>query len=323
MWFSRQHKTNLMLEHSLVDEVDLAQLRLFAEQVDCSAHHAQTLLSKQAGWLPTSALGSGMDYAESRVYQQGDDPRYMDWRVSARSTETFVKTYHMESRPGLCLVLDKRRTMHFGTRRRLKEAQAFRVAVMLAYAAAHHHIALNVLVIDDELRWVECFENRGIQASALLQHENASRWFEGKQASNNAVPSLKLALSEIQQQLAEGSLIYLVSDFMDLLEADKAFLAQLSAHHFVQAIHIMDPAELAIPPIGKLQLQDMQSLQTPHTLNLNTRKQSDQQRYSNFTQHQAQLRKTWLMESGLSYLRLMTDEDDIHQQLMIPLGKAN
>jgi len=291
--------------------------------MNCSATHSQTLLSKQVGWHLSSALGSGMDYAESRVYQQGDDPRYIDWRVSARSTETFVKTYHMESQPSLCLVLDKRRSMLFGTRGRLKVAQAMRVAVMLAYAAELHHIAVNVLVIDDQLHWVECFEVAGITASALIKEQNGVSLQSvdnvGNVGNGTAESSLELAIDEIQQRVPKGSLVYLISDFIDTDNADKRYFSQLQADYFVQAVHMMDQAEISMPALGNIRLRDMS---TSQSYSLKTSQQSEQQAYNGFAEQQASLKQQVITESGIAYLRVMTDDQQIHQQLSLPLGKT-
>ncbi len=311
----RQHSTDT-LEQLLLNKKEVNELRMFAGQVDCSATLSQTLLSRDAGWLPTKPLGSGMDYAESRVYQQGDDSRYIDWRVSARSHETFVKTYHMESRPGLCIVLDKRSSMVFGTRSRLKVAQALRMTVMLAYLAEMHHMTLSVLVLEDTLHFID-----NINASALLDLANSisrptpTTRLTGKSSQ----PSFKSSLIEIKQQMSKGSLVYLISDFMDVTQDDQAALVQLQENYFVQAVHIMDMAEMELPRLGKIRLEGMAKSQS---YKINTQMKKQRQGFVSYARQSADNKKKIITTSGCSYVRVFTDQDDIYSLLTMPLGKS-
>ena len=319
-----QHHSTDAHQQSLLNESEIHKLRLFAEQVDCSASLSQTLLSRDAGWLPTKPRGSGMDYAESRVYQQGDDPRYIDWRVSARSQQTFVKTYHMESRPGVCLVVDKRRSMMFGTRRRLKVAQALRIAVMLAYVAERHHMTLSALIIEDEFHFM-----KDMNVSSLLELANSiSRPVEKLLRPQSTVqPRFNSALTEVKQQTPKGSLVYLMSDFMDVTEADKAGLVQLQESYFVQAVHVMDFAELELPPVGEIRLKGMRGglserMSESQTYLLNTQKAKESESFVQYAQQTAQNKKDIISESGCSYVRVMTDQEPLYSLVTMPLGKG-
>jgi uncharacterized protein (DUF58 family) len=91
-------------------------------------HHAGDWASR---WL-----GRGLDFEESRLYSAGDDIRDMDWRTTARTGRAHLKIYREERQPLVHLVVDRGATMRFGTRRRLKVAQAARVAAVLAFATA-------------------------------------------------------------------------------------------------------------------------------------------------------------------------------------------
>ncbi|MCL5059393.1 MAG: DUF58 domain-containing protein [Candidatus Thermoplasmatota archaeon] len=91
-------------------------------------HHAGDWASR---WL-----GRGLDFEESRPYSPGDDIRDMDWRTTARTGRAHLKIYREERQPLVHLVVDRGATMRFGTRRRLKVAQAARVAAVLAFATA-------------------------------------------------------------------------------------------------------------------------------------------------------------------------------------------
>ena len=64
--------------------------------------------------------GGGLDFEESRMYQAGDDLRYMNWRLTARSGEPYMKVFREERQPGIFIVVDRRPSMRFGTKKRLK-----------------------------------------------------------------------------------------------------------------------------------------------------------------------------------------------------------
>ena len=94
----------------------------------------QQLSSNQvvrSGEQVSSVTGSGMDFADRRAYAFGDDPRYIDWKASARSQQTLVKNYFTEVDTASCIVIDRSSSMAFGTRKRLKITQAIRVGLTL------------------------------------------------------------------------------------------------------------------------------------------------------------------------------------------------
>ncbi|MCE5232579.1 MAG: DUF58 domain-containing protein, partial [Xanthomonadaceae bacterium] len=88
-----------------------------------------------AGVHPSRAHGRGMDYAESREYQPGDDIRALDWRVTARTGRAYTKLYREERERSLLLLVDTHPALRFGTRVRYKSVQAARAAALAAWAA--------------------------------------------------------------------------------------------------------------------------------------------------------------------------------------------
>jgi uncharacterized protein (DUF58 family) len=301
-------------QQPMLNEDEIAALRIQASQIQNAGDSSHKQQSREAGWLPTSALGSGMDYAESREYQQGDDPRYINWRLSARSNETFVKTYHMESRPSLCIVLDQRRTMIFGTRRRLKITQALRLATMLAFAAEQRNLALNILLINDEIQWL------GTQhVDTFLAKVNKSPPIIAE-IENSSAKGFQGVIGKLQQQLSVGSLIYLISDFMDL-ESSHQSLQMLHEHYFVEALHIIDQAEQKLPKSGGVSLQAMnQSINSVAKISLDSNSEELIAGVDTvFAEHLKSIKNT-LLQAAFSYADIQTDEDTIHQHITLPLG---
>lgn len=104
-----------------VDLEDLIALRVRAGRPRAARVHART---SQAGGHVSALRGRGMDYAESRVYQAGDDARNIDWRRTARSGKWHTKLFEAERERSLLLLIDTHATMRFGTRVRYKSVAA-------------------------------------------------------------------------------------------------------------------------------------------------------------------------------------------------------
>ena len=293
---------------------ELSALRVQAEQVKSTTGFSQKLDSRNAGWLPTSALGSGMDYAESRPYQQGDDPRSINWRLSARSTETYVKNYHMESRPKLCIVLDQRRSMLFGTRKRLKITQALRLASLISIVAEQQQLKTQYVLINDQTQWLgdlKFEEFLTLSNHAVLTNEVTKQ------------TSLQEALLQLtnSNQLKSGSLVYFISDFLDLESEQNKLLAQLQSHCFVQALHIIDPSEIDIlsctkgPKSGGVTFNDINS-----DLKIDLKENNQKTLQNTINQHFKNIKKT-ITNSAVNYTQIMSNQESLHEQVLLPLGQ--
>ena len=116
---------------ALAELVALRRQRV-AHARQCGAQASTPL----AGAHTPPLRGRGMDYAESRVYQPGDDARAIDWRRTARSGKPHTKLFREERERSLLLLLDTHACMRFGTRARFKSVQAARAAALAAWTAA-------------------------------------------------------------------------------------------------------------------------------------------------------------------------------------------
>lgn len=297
------------IQKTLLDKSELLDLRQCAEQIDCSGSPALMLESRQSGNLGSHALGSGIDYAESRVYQPGDDTRLINWRLSARSHETFVKTFRIESKPSISVFLDRRRSMVFGTQKRLKITQAARIACLLAYAAEYHQLGFQAWILNEN--GIQSFDS----TEAFLLQAN--------QACSTATHDTNLGIGHIFQAKKFAPLTYLISDFNDFSDncekAYKADLARLSEQCFIQAIHIMDKAELQLPAIAKIRLQDMNS---NSSYQLDSNQSKDRELFSKLANQSFEKRKAVFDSLGIAYKQLATDVENLQNHISMPLGQG-
>ena len=190
-------------------------------------------------------LGSGGDFAEPRAYHPGDDPRRIDWRASARSRTPLVRSYHAElSRPN-CLVIDRRASMRFGTRTRLKVTQAVRIALWLAGREVRAGGELAAVLLDDPCQWLP--PSRGVRALRWLADRAAAPCPPREPGCGE--PGWGKVLAGLRQRLPQGSELTIVSDFTALGTGDIGLLRALGRHCECHAIRIIDRLERdPLPP---------------------------------------------------------------------------
>ena len=153
-----------------------------------------------------------MDYEESRRYQSGDDPRYMNWQLSARTGQHYMKVFREERQPDVFILVDRRSTMRFGTQTRLKITQAARAATIVALSAQQNNLSVGGVIVSAELQWFKT--NRNKQAIFDFIHQLARPARPAFTSPDIAEPSLAETLKLLNEILISGSIIYLVSDFL-------------------------------------------------------------------------------------------------------------
>lgn len=212
-------------------------------------HHAGDWASR---WL-----GRGLDFEESRLYSAGDDIRDMDWRTTARTGRAHLKIYREERQPTVHLVVDRGATMRFGTRKRLKVAQAARVAAVLAFAAAGRNGVIGATLWDVQDQELPARHGR-LAALALIEQAAVPCPPLTDPASTEPLHHAD-RLAALEASLPRGARVALISDFSWLTEEHVTPLARLAARCEVWAIQIVDPAERALPEMGLVHFHDMAS----------------------------------------------------------------
>ncbi len=292
----------------LVDDAELQEL--YQRAHSAATHYPPRLLEQQqSGDVASHYRGSGMDYEESRLYQAGDEPRFINWRLTARTGEPHIKQFREERRPSVFIWLDHRQSMRFGTRVRLKAAQTTRLAALIAFAAMQQGWAVSGLRVDEQTHW---FPLSTDEASIWQFVRECSASCPPRQAQDE--PTLLTLLPLLQSQLIRGTHVYLLSDFMDLDEACKSALLPLVQRHPMFAVQVLDPVELALPNAGSVRLQGMgeEAVQTIDLSNAALRKR--------FAAHAAEKQadtQRYLQGLGYHYTQLLADV--AHPETRIPL----
>ena len=220
----------------------------------------QPIHSVLSGRHASRLRGRGLNFEELRGYLRGDDPRHIDWKVTARTGEPHVRVYTEEKDRTVWLLVDQRITMFFGSRRRMKSVVAAEAAAVAAWRVLAQGDRVGALVFDDrEVRVVEPLrsEQRVAQIlDAVIEKNHALN------ARSGIVPNpgmFNQALRRACELIRHDSLVSVVSDGAGINGETRRYVTRLTAHNDVLFAFIYDPLEQALPDAGRLTFTDGQT----------------------------------------------------------------
>ncbi|OLC78943.1 MAG: hypothetical protein AUH78_01710 [Gemmatimonadetes bacterium 13_1_40CM_4_69_8] len=237
--------------------------------------------------------GQGIEFAEVRAYQQGDDFRSIDWNVSARMGHPFVKTFHEEREITLLLIVDQSGSCQFG-RPYTKAGLAVEVAAVLALAAARHNDRVGALMFADKVEFVVRPAKGRPHALRVIRDLVA---FTPRGSGTNLAEALRYAAKLLRHR----AIVVVLSDFR--AEGWEDPLAQLAARHDVVAITIDDPRERELPDAGWV---DMEDAETGQRVLLDTSHGPTRTRVRVAAERQLQERVRKLVQAGVDRVALQT-----------------
>jgi len=203
--------------------------------------------SSFAGDYRSLFKGQGMEFAEVREYQPGDEVRSIDWNVSARMGRPFVKRYVEERELTIMLAIDVSGSSRFGTRARFKHDLAIEMAGVLALAATRNNDRVGLTLFSDRIEHALPARKGRKHALRLIRDLLTAQ-------PTGTGTSMQIAVDRLMRLLPHRSVIFLASDFLiDELERP---LARLAQRHDVIAVTLEDPAERVLPDIGAARFED-------------------------------------------------------------------
>ena len=202
-----------------------------------------------AGEYRSVFRGQGMEFAEVRAYEHGDDFRSIDWNVSARLGTPYVKTFSEERELTVMLIVDLSGSTHFGSPR-TKASMGVEVAAVIALSAAYHNDRVGALLFTDRV-------DRVIPPAKGRRH--AMRVIRDLVAFAPGTRRTDLggSLRYASQLLHHRSIVAIISDF--IAKDWEQPLRRLSARHDVVAITLEDPRERQLPETGWVELEDAET----------------------------------------------------------------
>jgi len=193
--------------------------------------------------------GQGIEFAEVRAYEHGDDYRAIDWNVSARMGTPYVKTFEEERELTLLLLVDRSGSVEFGRPRR-KADLAVEVAAVLALAAARQNDRVGAVLFADGVDRV--VPPRKGRPHALRVIRDVVAYHPSGRGTN-----LAAALMHAQRLLRHRAIVVVLSDFR--AQGWEGPLQRLALKHDVVAITLDDPREYTLPEAGWIELEDAET----------------------------------------------------------------
>jgi uncharacterized protein (DUF58 family) len=272
--------------------------------------------SLQTGAYVSHFRGRGMEFDESRPYQPGDDPRSIDWRVTARSTTAYTKLFREERERPVLVVVDLRSNMHFATRGCFKSVNAARAAALIAWAAHNRGDRLGGLIFGDTTHR-ELKPRLGRRAALRFVHQLA----EHQDWQNRGVPEgsepLTQAMSALRRVARPGSLVVVISDFIGFDRAAQSYLSSVARHNEVLAVFLNDPLERQLPPPGRYRI-----VSPTDELAIDTFAAAARRDYENEFAERSHELEVFCHRYGVHLMPLSTDDDPV-SALQAALGRRS
>lgn len=276
---------------------ELIALRRYAQKKSAST----TQTSIQPGGYRSRRKGRGMDFAEVRHYQAGDEIRHMEWRITAKTGKPHIKLYEEERERPVVLVVDFNPSMYFGTRTAFKSYVAAELAALIAWQANGVGDKVGALIYASDTHHEITPKSReaGVLPLLALLHQYSSNY--QKQQEKNKQETMTEAFIRLRHVIKPGSLIVLISDFYTLHYPAIQQLSRLKQHNELLAYHITDPLEVEAPPPGIYPITDGLS-----RLNMNTLDKKFAQNYSEHCTERLQYIKDNFKKLAIPYIQVMT-----------------
>jgi uncharacterized protein (DUF58 family) len=224
-------------------------------------HTSRMATENLAGSYTSSFKGQGLAFREVRQYQPGDDVRSIDWNVSARMNETFIKVFVEEREMTVMLVVDLSPSERFGTRRAPKTRVASEVGALLAFSAIRNNDRVGMILSTSKIERIVP-PKKGEKHVMRVVREILG--FSPKKVPVlrgshplGAATDLKGALEALALVSKRRSITFVISDFF--AEGYERALALASRKHDVIAVVLSDPRDLELPDVGIATFEDLES----------------------------------------------------------------
>ena len=249
-----------------------------------------------AGEYVSAFKGRGMEFSEVREYQPGDDVRLIDWNVTARMNQPFIKEFIEERELTLMLLVDVSSSGSFGSDQKFKNEIAAEVASIIAFAAIKNNDKIGLIIFSDKIEH-HIPPKKGKAHIWNIIRTILSFKPEGK-GTNLALP-LEYLL-KIQKKKATT---FLISDFQDTNYEQQLKLANQKFD--LIAINIIDPREETLPDVGMVFLED---LETGKTLLVNTHDSQMLKEHQKRCSQKKQDRKKFFNSIGIDTIEIFTNK---------------
>jgi uncharacterized protein (DUF58 family) len=247
--------------------------------------------------------GRGMTFSEVRQYQFGDDVRAIDWNVTARYNEPYVKVFEEERELTMMLMVDISGSELFGTDEQFKNEIITEIAATLAFSATQNNDKIGLILFSD---MVELYIPPKKGRSHVLRIIRELIEFHPKSKQTNIAEALKF-LSSVMKKKA---IVFLLSDFIS--DDYQRTIKIVSRKHDVTGIRVFDKREESIPNLGMVQMQDEE---TDELILVNTTSKKIRLNYEKYYREKVDYFKDSFTKSGAGVIDCRLDESYVKKLL--------
>lgn len=247
--------------------------------------------------------GRGMTFSEVRQYQFGDDVRNIDWNVTARYNEPYVKVFEEERELTMMLMADVSGSKLFGTQNQFKDEIVTEIAATLAFSATQNNDKIGLILFSDE---IELYIPPKKGRYHVLRIIRELLEFEPKSKKTNIAEAVKF-LSNVMKKKA---IVFILSDF--IADDYKQNLKIAANKHDITGIRVYDRREAEIPNLGMVQMEDEE---TGELLFVNTASKKVRQNYTLFYRDKVNYFKDTFTKAGAGTIDCRVDESYVKKLL--------
>lgn len=259
-----------------------------------TSHIVDDLLA--GGWH-SAFKGRGIEFEEVRPYQVGDDVRTIDWNVTARAGEPFVKLFREERELSVMLLVDLSASQDFGSHRQTKRELVTELGATLAFSAIKNNDKVGLTLFTDQIE-KSLPPRKGTRYVLRLIRELLYREPIGR-ATN-----LRLALEHLNRTASRRSVVFLISDFQDT--GFERTLRVTRRKHDVIPMVVRDRRELELPNVGLVRLRDPES---GKTIAIDTSSRRHRHAFREWMHRKSEQRDETFRRLGLQPILLRTGDD--------------
>lgn len=257
-----------------------------------------------SGEYHTSFKGRGMTFSEVRQYQFGDDIRAIDWNVTARYNEPYVKVFEEERELTMMLMVDISGSESFGTQNAFKKDVVTEIAATMAFSATQNNDKIGLILFSDQ---IELFIPPKKGRSHVLRIIRELIEFHPKSNKTNISQALRFFSGVIKKK----AIVFMISDFMTDDDYEKT-LKIAGKKHDLTGIRVYDTREEKMPNIGMVNMMDAE---TGETLLVDTGSKSVRMEYEKHYQDKIKYFKETFSKSGSGTVNTRVDESYVTKLL--------
>ncbi|MEN3323636.1 DUF58 domain-containing protein [Mariniflexile soesokkakense] len=247
--------------------------------------------------------GRGMTFSEVRQYQFGDDVRNIDWNVTARYNEPYIKVFEEERELTMMLMVDVSGSEMFGTEAQFKNEIITEIAATLAFSATQNNDKIGLILFSDK---VELYIPPKKGRSHVLRIIRELIEFEPESKQTNLAEALKF----MQNVMKKKAIVFVLSDF--IADDYNQTMKIVSGKHDVTGIRVYDKREEEIPNLGVVQMEDEE---TGEYMLVNTSSKKVRLNYAKFYQEKVDYYRESFTKSGAGTIDCRVDESYVKKML--------